>query len=555
MNIEMTDYIKFYGFSENPFDLSANSKFFFSSESHGEALAALSYGITQRKGFVLILGESGIGKTTLINQIKTMYRLCQTPYFGLIGKTTLTNRILDTIGANVKIIYFPRSDIAFDQMLKEILFSLNLRLREGTKGTMLHELYHYLISALERDENVVIILDEAQNISLEAIEELRLLSNLETSKSKLLQIVIVGQPELKGKLRAEVIRQINQRIVISAQISPITAEECIHYIDHRLSIIGSSSSEVFTDEALSLICKYAKGIPRAINIICSNALSVGCYLSEKQISSSTVKKVRRAHDILTPEQVQKLVDRIKRNLPRKVAVAVFILAVMLTGAYFISDPMRHFVNTHNFKTIMKQLAFKAKDDTTQRHADSEVTPAIQKTETFQTPPDKKQDATTLPPPETTAKMESVAKTVVEARVGMNLSSLTLKYYNEKNETLMDYILELNPKITNPNLILIKQKIMLPEITESLLVKKSSDGMFHVHLATFPNTRDAARYIENNNLKEKNVEIVRRQVSQTQTWYRVLAGPYASRDEALKFIEAKKQNGLLPFLKKTPNHEQ
>lgn len=551
----MTEHLKFYGFSENPFDLSANSKFFFSSESHGEALAALSYGITQRKGFILILGESGIGKTTLINQIKTMYRLCQTPYFGLIGKTALTNRIFDTIGANVKIIHFPRSDIPFNQMLKEILFSLNLRLREGTKGTMLHELYHYLIKALERDENVVIILDEAQDISLEAIEELRLLSNLETSKSKLLQIVIVGQPELKSKLRSEVIRQINQRIVISARLSPITAEECIHYIEHRLNIVGSSASQVFTDEALSLICKYAKGIPRAINIICSNALFVGYHRAEKQISSSTVKKVRKAHDVLTPEQVQKLVDRIKSNIPRKVAVAVCILAAVMTGAYFISEPVRQFLNAQNFKTMIEQSAFKAKDDASQRHTDSEVTPDTQKTETLHGSPEIKHEYGTLPPSASAEKKVIVPKMVVEAKSGMNLSSLTLKYYNEKNETLMDAILELNPKITNPNLILIKQKIILPKITESLLVKKSSDGMFHVHLATFPNTREATRYIENNNLKEKNVEIVRRQVSQTQTWYRVLAGPYASRDEALKFIEEKKRNGLLPFLKKTPNHEQ
>jgi len=555
MNIEMTDYIKFYGFSENPFDLSANSKFFFSSESHGEALAALSYGITRRKGFVLILGESGIGKTTLINQIITMYRLCQTPYFGLIGKTTLTNRILDTIGANVKIIYFPQSDIAFDQMLKEILFSLNLRLREGTKGTMLHELYNYLIRALERDENVVIILDEAQNISLEAIEELRLLSNLETSKSKLLQIVIVGQPELKTKLRSEVIRQINQRIVISAQISPITAEECIHYIDHRLNIVGSSASQVFTDEALSLICKYAKGIPRAINIICSNALSVGYHLAEKQISSSTVKKVRRAHDILTPEQVQKLVDRIKSNILRKVPVAVFILAAVMTGAYFISDPVRHFVNTQSFKTLMEQFAFKAKDDTPKSHSGSEGAPETSKPDSIQSLPKTEQESPTLTPPESAAKTEITIKKVVEASTGMSLSSLTMKNYNETNATLIDHILELNPKITNPNLILIKQKIKLPEITEALLIKKSSDGMFHVHLATFPNTREAARYSEDKNLKEKNIEVVRRKVSQTETWYRVMAGPYASRDEALKFIEAIKQKGLLPSLKKTPNQEQ
>ena len=441
-------------------------------------------------------------------------------------------------------------------MLKDTLLALDLPLREGTKGSMLHELYNYLIRALERDENVVIIIDEAHNISLEAIEELRLLSNLETSKSKLLQIVIVGEPELKTKLRSEVIRQINQRIVISAQIIPITTEESIRYIDHRLKIVGSSSSKVFTDEALSLICRYTKGIPREINILCNNALSVGYRLSEKQISPSTVKKVGRAKDVLTPEKVQKLTDGIKRNLPRKVAVTLFVLALVLTGAYFISDPVRHFLKSQKLTAVLEQLASQTKDDASQRRSDSEGTPdKTPKPDTIQTSPTLQQTSASLPPPVSTAKTEITIKKVVEARVGMSLSSLSRKYYNKTNETLIDYIMELNPEITNPDLILINQQIKLPEITESLLIKKSSDGTVHVHLGTFPSSREAARYREDNNLKGKKVDVIQRKVSRTVTWYRVLAGPFASRDEALKFIEAIKQKGLLPSLQQSSKKEQ
>ena len=557
-DIEMTDYTQFYGFSENPFALSPDSQFFFSAESHTEALAALSYGITQRKGFVLILGESGVGKTTLINQIITIYRLCQTPFFGLIGKTTLNNRLLNTLGANVKIIFFPQSEMTFEQMLKDILLALDLPLRGGTKGTMLHELYNYLIRSLEIDENVVIIIDEAHNISLEAIEELRLLSNLETSKSKLLQIVIVGQPELKTKLRSEVIRQINQRIVVSAQISPITAEESMQYIDHRLKVAGSSSSEVFTDEALSLICRYAKGIPRAINILCNNALSVGYGLSEKQISPSTVRNVRRVKDILTPEKVQKLIFGMKRNLPRKISFALLFLVVLLSIIYFSKDSVRHVVNTQTLDYLMEKLAFKTKDDASipevKRHIVSEAVPNTTNPDIIQTSPKTPQTPVSLPLPESTAKTEITIKKVVEAKTGMNLSSLTLKYYNETNTTLMDYILEFNPDITNPDLILIDQKINIPEITESLLITKSSDGMFKVHLGTFSNRHEAARYIDGTDLTEKNVEVVPRKVSRTETWYRVLAGPFINRDEGLKVLGEMKQKGLLPSFRQRAKKE-
>jgi general secretion pathway protein A len=554
----MTDYTQFYGFSENPFDLSPDSKFFFSAESHREALAALSYGITQRRGFVLILGESGIGKTMLINQIITMYRLCQTPYFGLIGKAALNNRVLDTLGANVKIVYFPQSEIAFDQMLKEILFTLNLPLRESTKGTMLHELYHYLIGALERDENIVIIIDEAHNISLEAIEELRLLSNLETSKSKLLQIVIVGQPELKTKLRSEVIRQINQRIVVSAQIGPITAEESMKYIDYRLKVVGSSSSEVFTDEALSLICRHAKGIPRTINILCNNALSVGYGLSEKQISPSTVRKVRRVKDILTPEKVQKLTSGMKRNLPRKISFSLLLLVVLASVIYISKDYVRHMVNIQTLEHFMEQLSLKAKSDPSipevKRHTTPEAKPDTPNTDILQTSPITPQTSASLPPSSSQAKTEITIKKVVEAKTGMNLSSLTLKYYSETNTTLMDYILEFNPEITNPDLILIDQKIKIPEITESSLITKSSDGMFNVHLGTFSYAKEAARFIDDSGLKGKNVEVVPRKVSRKETWYRVSAGPFVNRDEGLKVLEEMKEKGLLPSFRQRAKKE-
>jgi general secretion pathway protein A len=524
----MIEYAQYYGFSENPFNISPDPRFFFPAEGHREALAGLSYGISQRKGFVLLLGEEGIGKTTLIKHL------------------------MATLDRNVKTVFFPQSQIAFGQMLKGILLSLGIPIKIEVKGSMLHDLYDYLIRSLAKDENVAIIIDEAQNISLEAIEELRLLSNLETSRSKLLQIVIVGEPKLKTKLRSKVIRQINQRIVISSEISPLTEEESLRYIDHRLKIVGSGSSEIFTDEASSLICRYAKGIPRAINILCSNALSVGHSLSEKKISASTVRKIRREEDILTETRSPKPYPGMKRNLPLKFSYAFLALAIFAMLIFFNKDYVKHLLTAQKLKNVFELSTLRDKAKTSEpkgeRHVIPEQAPNAPNREVINispgTPQTPASSATTMSQPDTGIRV----KTIVEVKVGTTLSLLALKYYKDADTTLIDHILKLNPEITNPNLILVDQKIKIPEITESLLLLQSSNGVCKVHLGTFSNRRYAARYMDEIDLPREKMEVVPRKVSRTETWYRVLAGPYLSKNEGLKAIDELKQKGLLPSLR-------
>lgn len=524
--IEMTNYTKFYGFSVNPFGISTDPKFFFSAESHKEALAAMWYGINERKGFILILGEEGIGKTTLIHTIITMCHLRQSPFLGLIGKNTLINHMHDSVGGMVRIVLFHRGHVTFEKLLKEILVKLKLPLRSEIKGTMMHDLYHYLIHSLKLGENVVVIIDEAHDISLEVIEELRLLSNLETSKSKLLQIVLVGKPELSTKLRAEVIRQIRQRIVVNYHISPLTQEESMHYINHRLYIAGSSSPEVFTDNALALICRYGKGIPRTINILCSNALSLGCNLSQKKISASIVKKVRKEKEMLTEERVHALTLGIKRNLFQKISYAVLALTVLAAGIFFGKDSLYYFINT-------QKSNYSREKPITKKEVATPAPAPLQKPQT----PAVKPSATSRP------GAEIIIKTI-EVKQGTSLSSLALKYYKEANLTLMDHILERNPEITDPDLILVNQKIKIPEISGSLLIKQTVNGICKVHLGTFSTPKEAARYIADIRLEGKETEVVPLKVSRADTWYRVMAGPFADRDEALKAVDEMKQRGLL-----------
>jgi len=521
----LIEYTQYYGFSEDPFNISPDPKFFFSSEGHSEALAGLLYGINERKGFVLLLGDEGIGKTTLINHLLT------------------------TLDRSVKTIFFPQSQIAFEQLLKEILLTLEIPTRIEVKGSMLHDLYYYLIRSLEQGENVVIIIDDAHNISVETIEELRLLSNLETSRSKLLQIVMVGQPELKAKLRSEVTRQINQRIVVSSQITPLTEEESQRYIDHRLKIVGSGSSEIFTDEALSLICRHARGNPRTINIMCSNALSVGYRLSEKRISASTVKKIWREKDISTGEGFPRPSYRMERNLPRKILCAVLALAIFAMVIFFSKDYVKHLLNAQKLKNVSevsppndKGETFEPKD---KRLVVPKAEPSASNAELIDAPPKTQQTPASLAAIVSQPDTGIRVKRIVEVKVGTTLSLLARKYYNEANTTLIDHILKLNPEITDPNLILVNQKIKIPEITESLLLLQFSNGVYKIHLGTFLNPNYAARYINDIDLPGQKMEVVPRKVSQKETWYRVLAGPFDSKNEGLKAIQELKQKKLLP----------
>jgi general secretion pathway protein A len=545
----MIDYKQFYGFSASPFNLSTDPKYFFPADSHKEALASLLYGINERKGFILILGEKGVGKTAVIHKMITMYHLHQSPYFGLLGKTTMVDRVSKTLGYRVKTVFFPRGHITFDQMLKEILYKLNLPLRDEAKGSMLHELYYYLIQSLEQDENVVIIIDDAHEISLEAIEELRLLSNLETSKSKLLQIVLVGRPELKTKLRSEVIRQIKQRIVINCEIGPLTEEESMNYINHRLKVVGSSSSKVFTDEALSLICRYAKGIPRTINILCGNALAAGYGFSEKRISALTVKMVQRQKDTSTQKSDQIKIPGFKRNLLRKISYALLTLAVFAVFIFFGKDSLQNIFKTHETKSLIDQPVIKDKGKISaseaKRHGVSKADATAPGKEVENFLPKSPQTPASSPTDLSTLGLGIPVKKVIEVKKGSSLSLLALKYYNEANPTLVDHIWEINPEIANPNLILVNQKIRIPQITESLLIKQLSDGSCKVYLGTFLNRQDAARYENYAALKGKNIEVVPQKISQTETWFRVTAGLFESRNEGLKAIEELRKKGLLP----------
>lgn len=262
----MAIYLKYYGLKENPFNVTSDPGFFFISRAHKEALNHLLYGINEKKGFLLLTGEVGAGKTTI----------CKT--------------ILKKLDTGTKTALILNSNLSELQLLEAILDDFGVSAGKRTKIALFKQLNEFLLEELKRDSNVVLILDEAQNLSVSALESIRLLSNLETDKDKLFQIILVGQPQLARKLNSQALVQLRQRIGVRFHISPMAKDEARAYVYHRLSIAGSDGRIRFTDEAMRKIFAYTYGIPRLINQVCDKSLLSGFVLETNVLDEDIVER-------------------------------------------------------------------------------------------------------------------------------------------------------------------------------------------------------------------------------------------------------------------------
>jgi general secretion pathway protein A len=250
-------YREFYGLREYPFNMTPDPQFLFLSRNHRIALDVLLYGIRERKGFIVITGEIGAGKTTLCRAL-----------LNSLNSTTKTALILNPCLSN-------------SQILRAISDEFRLQSAKTTKKDLYDAINAFLLRELAANHNVALIVDEAQNLKPSVLEQIRLLSNLETEKEKLLQIVLVGQPELGEVLAEAGLRQLKQRIALRHHVQPLVYKELVEYIEHRLRVAGSDGIE-WTTSALVLIFKYSLGVPRLINLVCDRALVAG-YLAESYV--------------------------------------------------------------------------------------------------------------------------------------------------------------------------------------------------------------------------------------------------------------------------------
>jgi type II secretory pathway predicted ATPase ExeA len=273
-------YEEYYGFTEKPFSLTPDPKYLYRSQSHANAFELLQYAIRRREGFVVVTGDIGTGKTTLCRALLEQ-----------IDRTTFTALVLNPF-------------LSEDDLLKRTLLDFGVisreevkagRLNGVTKQELIDTLYDFLLSLIPLKASAVLIIDEAQNLPLKVLEQIRILSNLETDKEKLLQIILVGQLNLHTLLRSPDLRQLDQRISIRYELKPLDAETAAAYVAHRLTIAGGSASVAFTAKALRLVHRLTGGIPRLINLICDRALLAGFSV---QASRITPDMVRHAADSL-----------------------------------------------------------------------------------------------------------------------------------------------------------------------------------------------------------------------------------------------------------------
>jgi general secretion pathway protein A len=279
-------YERFYGLKCSAFELSPDPRFFFPTPNHNEALATVSYGVLRRKGFVAVTGEVGTGKTLLIRYLLEFLRHNKVA-FAFVYNPKLT--VLD--------------------FLAYVLNDLQLPIIGRTKGEMLLHLNNYLLAQSRRDATTAIIVDEAHLLDLELLEEIRLLTNFETSRHKLIQILLVGQPELDQKLDSPGQRQLKQRLSLRCQLQPLTFDQLRNYIHRRLELAGMNSrcSSIFLPETLEVIYRFSRGIPRVINNLCENSLICGYGRQMKQITAAIVREV--ALDLRLNQDAKKAVAR------------------------------------------------------------------------------------------------------------------------------------------------------------------------------------------------------------------------------------------------------
>jgi general secretion pathway protein A len=259
-------YLEFYGLREPPFSATPDPKFLYLTASHREALAQLLYGVQQGKGFLVLTGEVGTGKTTLLHTL------------------------LQRLDGNTAVAFVMNSTMPFDGILEYMLEDFGIASPGQSRARRLFALNRFLIERHREGQNTVVIIDEAQNLSAATLEQVRLLSNFETPAGKLMQILLVGQPELRDKLARPDLRQLKQRIGLRCTIRPLSPEETRDYIRNRLRVAGAADTRLFTDAAVERIAEYTGGTPRLINVVCDHCLVMGYAEQTRRVERDRVEQ-------------------------------------------------------------------------------------------------------------------------------------------------------------------------------------------------------------------------------------------------------------------------
>jgi general secretion pathway protein A len=459
-------YNSYFGFRESPFSVTPDPRFFYTNPTYLEAFATLRYGIEAKKGFIVITGEVGTGKTTLLR------------------------KLLHTLADTVHSVFIFNSCLSFPELLHVTLQDLGLAATGHNKVEMLQELNDYLIKQLKLGHTVTVLIDEAQNLSDEVLENLRLLSNLETDQEKLIQIVLIGQPELHAKLGQLHLRQLKQRIALQCRLNPLADTEVGPYIHSRLVAAGYEGKSPFDPEAVKRIAAYSNGIPRVMNIICDNALLSAYAAAQQIVSADMIEAVALDLDLRSEPSVADTWDA-----PVELAPKVGEETALVP----IHDPLRRrssvYATRAGVGVLLMMFAFVAvaavvdsrklggiagRGFGSLRHSLDRWSMPVNHSEAA---PKKRQAED--------ASERQYERVFIQP--GSTIQKIAADTYGPNTILGMDLIKEFNPHIQNLNRVLPGQDLLLPPLSPETLLREQPDGSYQFIVASFSNRPDALAY--------------------------------------------------------------
>jgi type II secretory pathway predicted ATPase ExeA len=559
-------YLEHFGFHERPFDITVASRFFFASPMHEEAHAALLYGVRERRGFILLTGEAGTGKTTVLRRLR------------------------ETLEDPIHVACFDNTTLTFDELLDVMCQLFDLPVKAGRRLEKIQALNAFLLDCHRARGTGVLIIDEAQNLADDVLENLRLLSNFEAESEKLLQIVLVGQPELEKKLERPELRQLKQRVVVRCQLDRLKAQHIGPFIHHRLQVAGCNRQDIFAPDAIRRIAVYSGRIPRLVNTICDNALLTAYSQLLQTVSAEIIEEVAQELRLVkAPSPLREPAQEQAKAAPKVIVLAQadneeppqehiddaqrlsfdppvrswLRPALVIIGVALLGGLALRFENVLTLSTIVRDAL--ARIVTADLTASS---PETQQSNPKPEPQNEKSAAAVLvepppaPPPQPKVPAEqkearpeqaaseavapSLASVPLEERKGQRvtiapgetISGIAAKLYGSQSILALDLVKEMNPHLEDLNQIAIGEQVWFPVLNRETLLRPGADGSYQLIIGTFSSEGDAVRAVNAARRKGYTAMISQQQVSRAFPLYRVtLEGlkDLATVDRAWRFI--------------------
>jgi general secretion pathway protein A len=496
-----TVYTGHFGLREAPFRATPDPRFFYGNPVYREAYAALLYGVVARKGFIALTGEVGTGKTTLLR------------------------RLMDELGPPVRFVLFYNTTSTFDETIEFICAELGLAVGGLSRVQRLQRLNDLLIAEAAQGGNVVLLLDEAQNLGPSVLENLRLISNLETATAKLLQIVLAGQPELDVKLRAPALRQVAQRIAVRARLTPLDDGEVGRFIEYRLRLCGGTRPDLFTGNAIRRIVAYSRGVPRVINILCDSTLLAAYGAGLRRVSGRMVDEVAadlRLSDRDAPARRRPPVPAgpAGRPAPRARAAqwaAASLLACILAGTALALVPGSPLAMAPG-SVLASRAAGAGVPDPVPR-------PAVVRPASPPAADERPHRAEPFPEGPRDGRL-----TVVDG--GGNVSELVARRYGRHYLLGLDLVKDLNPHVADLDHVSAGEALWLPPLTPDALTRRQPDGSYQLIVASHASPEAAQALAERVRDRGYQARVATRRMTSTLRVHRVvlegLDGPEAVR---------------------------